>query len=128
MGKKKQLMIFKGSLKTHWIRYITNFNMHVNPTQPKAMNQANEFRRMFTVIDSKFLQPGFSFKHEYMKNQGYYDPSCLHLKFVNGYERKYDFGNYNFNSIKPEIEYINELVEFERSMNGQDDELDDEVV
>jgi hypothetical protein len=32
-----------------------------------------------------------------------------------------------FANIKGEVEYINELVEFERSFNGQDDELDDEV-
>lgn len=68
MGKKKQLMIFKGSLKSHWIKYITHFNMHINPTQHMAMKQGNEFMKMFTVIDSKFLQPGFSFKHEYMRN------------------------------------------------------------
>jgi hypothetical protein len=32
-----------------------------------------------------------------------------------------------FDTIKTEIEYINDVVEFERSMNGQDDELEDEV-
>jgi hypothetical protein len=29
--------------------------------------------------------------------------------------------------MQTEIAYINDLVEYERSMNGQDDELDDEV-
>jgi len=32
-----------------------------------------------------------------------------------------------FETIKGEIEYINNLVEFERSFTGQDDELDDEA-
>jgi hypothetical protein len=32
-----------------------------------------------------------------------------------------------FSNIKNEVEYINELVEFERAFAGQDDELDDEV-
>lgn len=38
MGKKKAIMMFKGSTKSHWIRYITNLNMNVNPTQEFAMN------------------------------------------------------------------------------------------
>ena len=36
-------------------------------------------------------------------------------------------GRSTFDSIQTEISYINDLVEFERSMGGQDDELDDEV-
>ena len=51
----------------------------------------------------------------------------MHLKFVNGQERKYDMGRSTFDAIQTEISYINDLVEFERSMNGQDDELDDEA-
>ena len=46
---------------------------------------------------------------------------------MNGQERKYDMGISTFNAIKEEILYINELVEFERSMAGQDDELEDEA-
>ena len=49
------------------------------------------------------------------------------LKFVNGQERKYDMGISTFDIIKNEIEYINDLVEFERALAGQDDELDDEA-
>lgn len=51
----------------------------------------------------------------------------MHLKFVNGYEKKYDMGANPLNIIKQEISYINDVVEFERSFNGQDDEMDDEV-
>jgi len=32
-----------------------------------------------------------------------------------------------FPTILQEINYINELVEYERALAGQDDELDDEV-
>ena len=42
----------------------------------------------------------------------------MHLKFVNGQERKYDMGRSTFDCIQTEISYINDLVEFERSMNG----------
>ena len=51
----------------------------------------------------------------------------MNLKFVNGQERKYNMGLSLLSTIKTEIEYINELIEYERSMNGQDDELDDEA-
>jgi hypothetical protein len=36
-------------------------------------------------------------------------------------------GRSTYDAIQTEIGYINDLVEFERSMNGQDDELDDEA-
>ena len=62
-----------------------------------------------------------------IKNQAYKYPSFMTLKFVNGQERKYDMGISTFDIIKNEIEYINDLVEFERALAGQDDELDDEA-
>ncbi len=59
--------------------------------------------------------------------QGYYTPSLLHLKFVNGLERKYDMKMSAMPLILTEIEVINEQMEFERNMAGQDDEMDDET-
>jgi len=50
----------------------------------------------------------------------------MHLKFVNGYERKYNMGVTSIANIKLEINEINGFVEFERSLQGQDDELEDE--
>lgn len=127
MGKKKVVMIFKGSLKTHWIRYITNLNMAVNITDNYGMSQSFGLLKTLGSVDSKFLQPGFQYTYNTVVNKAYRYPSILHLKFVNGYERKYDLGASTFDSIKCEIEYINDIVEFERSMAGQDDELEDEA-
>jgi len=83
--------------------------------------------RMLTSMDSKFIQPGFIFKSEEMKNQGYYDPSVMELKFINGYERKYNLVQSSLSVIKSEVDEINSIVEFERSLLGQDDELDDDM-
>ena len=127
MGKKKAIMIFKGSTKTHWMKYITQLNMAVNPADTYSMSQSFRILRTLGSLDSKFVQPGFTFAHTLVNNQPYNFPSFLHLKFVNGQERKYDMGISTFDSIKAEINYINDLVEFERSFNGQDDELDDEI-
>ena len=127
MGKKKAIMIFTGSTKTHWIRYITNLSMSVNPADCYGMSQSFSILRTLGSVDSKFIQPGFQYSFNTIKNQPYKYPSWLHLKFVNGQERKYDMGISTFASIKEELLYINDIVEFERSFNGQDDELDDEV-
>lgn len=127
MGKKKAIMIFKGSTKSHWIKYVTQLNMAINPADTYGMSQSFNILRTLGSVDSKFLQPGFTYAHTLVQNQAYKFPSFLHLKFVNGQERKYDMGVSTFNSIQAEIAYINNLVEFERSFNGQDDELDDEV-
>ncbi len=63
MGKKKVTMIFKGSLKTHWIRYITNLNINVNPTDIHGMSQSWMLLRTLGSVDSKFLQPGFQYTY-----------------------------------------------------------------
>ena len=78
-------------------------------------------------MDSKFVQPGFKYNHQFITDKSYYEPSILKLGFVNGYERTYNIGISQFKFIKHEIDWINNLVEFERSMNGQDDELEDDA-
>ena len=91
MGKKKAILILKGSLRSHWVKYITQFHMLVNPTSPRSVYEGYRFMTLFSTIDAKYLQPGFSFKFNMLqKHLTYNDPSILHLKFVNGQERKYD--------------------------------------
>ena len=51
----------------------------------------------------------------------------MHLKWVNGYERKYNMIASPFNLIKYDIQEINKMVEYERSMQGQDDDLEDDA-
>ena len=101
--------------------------MAVNPADAYGMSQSFRILRTLGSLDSKFVQPGFTFAHTMVKDQPYRYPSFMSLKFVNGQERKYDMGASTFDGIKTEIDYINGLIEFERSFNGQDDELDDEV-
>jgi hypothetical protein len=61
-----------------------------------------------------------------MTNPGYYDPSWMNVKFINGYERKYNLVTSPLSNITKEIDFINDTVEFERSLMGQDDELEDD--
>jgi len=82
--------------------------------------------RLLANLNSKYVQPGFEFKHAIIKPKSYYDPSILHLKFCNGYERKYNLGLTSWRHIKFDIEEVNRHVEFERALQGQDDELEDE--
>jgi hypothetical protein len=127
MGKKKAIMIFSGSTKSHWIKYVTSLNMNVNPVDSYGMSSSFRILRTLGSVDSKFLQPGFQYQYSQVKDKAFNFPSYLHLKFVNGQERKYDMAISTFPTILQEINYINELVEYERAMAGQDDELDDEV-
>lgn len=55
MGKKKAIMIFKGSTKTHWIRYITNLNMAINPADNYSLSESYRILRVLGSVDSKFL-------------------------------------------------------------------------
>jgi len=91
MGTKKQGMtILRGSKKTHWMMYINFVQMSVNPACPLGMNGMFYMMTMLSTLNSKYLQPGFEFKHEMIKPKSFYQPSIMHMKFVNGYERKYN--------------------------------------
>ena len=127
MGKKQTIAIFKGSLKTHWMRYINNVELQMNPTDFQGMSTGSLIMKTVQSLDSKFVQPGFKYNQQIMENKGYYEPSILKLGFVNGYERTYNIGLSQFRFIRHEIDWINNLVEFERSSNGQDDELEDDA-
>ena len=50
----------------------------------------------------------------------------MHFKFVNGYERKWNLGMVSINNLKGQMTMINRHIEFERNMQGQDDELEDD--
>ena len=58
----------------------------------------------------------------------YHEPSTMFLKFVNGQQMKYHMGACKFGEIKDDVLRINYWIEYERSMAGNDDELDDEAV
>jgi|LauGreDrversion4_2_1035121.scaffolds.fasta_scaffold276575_1 hypothetical protein len=107
MGKKKAIMIFTGSTKSHWIKYVTSLNMNVNPADTYGLSSSFRILRTLGSVDSKFLQPGFQYKFDQVKNKPYNFPSYLHLKFVNGQERKYDMAISTFPTILEEINYIN---------------------
>ena len=129
MGTKKQgQMVLKGSLRTHWMMYINVVNLELNPACIQSLNTANYMHRMLMNLNSKFVQPGFEFKRTMLKPQSYYTPSFLHLKFVNGYERKYNIGATSMTNIQHDVKEINKYVEYERAMQGQDDELEDDEV
>lgn len=127
MGKKKSIMILKGSLKTHWIRYVTTLNLNVNPADAYGNAQAKGVLRMLNTIESKYLQPGFAFNFNLITNKGFYNSSIMDLKFVNGYQRDYNLALCHIDTIKNEINHINDIVEFERASNGQDDEMEDDA-
>ena len=80
------MTILAGSLKTHWIRYVTELNLDINPTCQRSMALGNRMINTLYQIDSKFLQPGFT--HTYLVGENiktYNQPSIMQLKFVNGY-------------------------------------------
>ena len=80
---------------------------------------------MLRSIDSRYLQPGFKWNFKQV-DKGYYYPSVIDLKFVNGQQQIYDLKLHPWGQIKSDILFINKYVELERSMNGIDDELEDE--
>ena len=52
--------------------YINEVNLQVNPVDQVGMNNANYMVRMMGSLSSKYVQPGFEFKHEIVKPTSYY--------------------------------------------------------
>ena len=128
MGVKKQSMtIFRGSLHKHWIMYVTELHMKINPTDLNAVAMGNTLIETLATIKSQYIQPGFIYKHGLETNMMYTDPSVLHLKFVNGQEKQYHMGMSKLHMLTMDVERINYYIELERGMNGQDDELEDDA-
>ena len=60
MGSKKLgQTVLSGSLQTHWIRYVTELKINVNPNDSHAIAMSNMFIRMMMSLRGEFLQPGF---------------------------------------------------------------------
>lgn len=108
------------------MKYINVVEVKVNPTCPRSVSFGMFMHKTLIKLDSKFIQPGFKYNQSIMRDASYYAPSLLKLQFVNGYTREYNLSVSTFPAIKTELDWINNLVEFERSMGGQDDELEDE--
>ena len=127
MGTKRQgVTMLRGSLKTHWMMYINFVHLRINPADRVGFNGMLYMMGMLSSLNSKFLQPGFEFKQEVVQPKSFYEPSIMHMKFVNGYERKYNMGISSMTMIKRDILEINKFVAFERAMTNADDELEDD--
>ena len=127
MGRKKQgQKILQGSLKTHWMMYVNYVDIQINPTDKIGIGNSAYMLNMLQTMKSRFIQPGFEYKHEYFTPKSYYQPSIMHFKFVNGYERKWNLGIVKMDLLKGQMAMINKHIEFERAMTNQDDELEDD--
>ena len=126
-GKKQGVAQFYGSLKTHWMMYINAVDIKVNPRCVAGIGMNTRLIKLISSVDSKFIQPGFQFNTEFIKAKSYYQPSLIQFKFVNGYEKVYNPQMVTFTEMLHHIKEVNRMIEFERSMQGQDDELDDDM-
>ena len=91
------------------------------------MSLQSRMIRLMSGMNSIYIQPGFKFNTGLFKPKSYYDPTKATFTFVNGYVRTYNPALCTMNEMLAQIKEINTLIEFERSYNGQDDELDDDV-
>ena len=83
--------------------------------------------RLMSGMNSQYIQPGFAFSTGLSKPKTFYEPTRAKFTFVNGYIRTYNPALCTMKEMLAQIHEINTLIEFERSYNGQDDELDDDV-
>ena len=91
MGSKKQgMIVLRGSMKSHWLQYISALNLDVNPADSHGVKILSQMIRTLHTLDSKFIQPGFKFDYKFVEDKGYYHPSFFQCNFVNGYQRNYN--------------------------------------
>jgi len=53
-GKKQAITIYKGSLKSHWMKYINQVDMKVNPADTIGSSMASMMCMTVHRLDSKF--------------------------------------------------------------------------
>ena len=89
MGKKKTYQIFANSMREHWLKYVTELNMDVNPACGFGLKYAQNFTLYFENADAKLFQPGFKYNFNLLNPTDYYQPSLMRMKFITGVERSY---------------------------------------
>ena len=56
MGTKKQGMtVLSGSLQTHWIRYVTELKLNINPNDNHAIAMSNMFVKIMMSLRGEFI-------------------------------------------------------------------------
>ena len=95
-GKKQGMRVLTGSLKSHWMKYVTELHMTLNPTDRKALVMCNYVLGQLKSVKPHFVQPGFIWSADVAKDCKFTTPSILHMKFLCGYERKYHMGLHPF--------------------------------
>ena len=123
MSKKKQgVQVLYSSLKYNWMQYITHATIEMNPIYKSGFKLAKQFDSYFMTRKSTQVQ--LNFFHDVKTVEGICNPTSLKLKWINGYDRRYDLSQECWESIQAEIEYINKNVLIERQFSGIDDEVD----
>ena len=52
--------------------YVNYVDIQVNPTDKIGIGNSAFMLRMLQTMNSKYLQPGFEYKHEWFKPKSYY--------------------------------------------------------
>ena len=53
--KKNNMKILTGSLRSHWMMYITEFRININPVCAESMSRGFSLLNMLNTIDNKFV-------------------------------------------------------------------------
>ena len=64
MGKKKELLILKGSLRFHWMKHILNYDIYLNRCNQHGFKNAMELYKRIHNLDPRVVPPEFDWKIE----------------------------------------------------------------
>ena len=53
--KKNNMTILSGSMKKHWIMYVTDMKLLINPVDRNANNMTHYLNKMMLSMNSKFI-------------------------------------------------------------------------
>mmetsp|Transcript_59737 Transcript_59737/g.67948 ORF Transcript_59737/g.67948 Transcript_59737/m.67948 type:complete len:130 (+) Transcript_59737:68-457(+) len=123
MGKKQQIQILTGSTIRSPFRYLTKVELSFYPLHLSGFKDGRKLYRMIENTPKALLQPGFEMNIDKVfqkENPG------LYFKWMNGWEKGYDLTKESFSSIYTDLEHYNYHIELDRSVQGYDDDFDDE--
>lgn len=72
----------------------------------------------------KLLQPGFKYDYNFLMDHKW--EAEMQVKFINGFEKTWYMGYSPLYYIREEIKHLNDAIELQRALQGQDDTPPDE--
>jgi len=121
--REKRMLVYSGALVKPLFRYLLKMDLVVSQRDPNGSDIALNFWRQHSQQPSRNYQPIFETS---LVSDSRLDSSSMYIKFLTGWEHKYQLRYSNYKTVTHQIEMYNYMIEGIRNAQGHDDEPEEE--